>query len=149
MLSRSSRRERIPSLANTLRRCHSTVRGLRNSCAPISGFDNPSRASRAICRSCGVSSSRVSACACRTRLAGGEQLTSGALRERLHADRLEQLVRRSQLRARVDAAILSAQPLPVEEMRTCEVGPEPRAPQAVDGLAVRTLGGLALAQQRA
>ena len=44
----SSRRERIPSLVNTWRRCHSTVRGLRKSRAPISGFDSPSRASSAI-----------------------------------------------------------------------------------------------------
>ena len=57
---RSCLRELMPSLVNTLRRCHSTVRALRNSCAPISGFDRPSRASRAICSSCGVSSSRVS-----------------------------------------------------------------------------------------
>ena len=47
----SSWREWMPSLANTLRRCHSTVRGLRKSRAPISGFVNPSPASRAICRS--------------------------------------------------------------------------------------------------
>ena len=61
----SSRRERIPSLANTLRRCHSTVRGLRKSRAPISGFDSPSRASRAICRSCGGQLvARLDACAC-------------------------------------------------------------------------------------
>jgi hypothetical protein len=33
----SSLRELIPSLRNTFRRCHSTVRGLRNSRAPISG----------------------------------------------------------------------------------------------------------------
>jgi hypothetical protein len=33
---------------NTLRRCHSTVRALMNNCAPISGFEKPSRASRAI-----------------------------------------------------------------------------------------------------
>ena len=32
-------RELIPSLANTLRRCHSTVRGLMNSWAPISGLE--------------------------------------------------------------------------------------------------------------
>jgi hypothetical protein len=52
--------------ANTLRRCHSTVRGLRKSRAPDLGFDSPSRASWAICSSWAVSSSRVplpSACA--------------------------------------------------------------------------------------
>jgi hypothetical protein len=57
---RSSRRELIPSFPNTLRRCHSTVRGLRNSWAPISGFVCPSAARCAICASCGVSSSSVS-----------------------------------------------------------------------------------------
>ena len=35
----SSRREWIPSFMNALRRCHSTVRGLRKSLAPMSGFD--------------------------------------------------------------------------------------------------------------
>ena len=34
----SSLRDRMSNLTNMLRRCHSTVRGLRNSCAPISGF---------------------------------------------------------------------------------------------------------------
>jgi hypothetical protein len=47
----SSLRERIPSFRKTLPRCHSTVRALRNSCAPISGFESPSRAMLAICRS--------------------------------------------------------------------------------------------------
>ena len=56
----NSWRDWIPSLANTWRRCHSTVRRLRKSRAPISGFERPSRASSAICRSCGVRSSRVS-----------------------------------------------------------------------------------------
>src|SRR5450631_54765 len=56
----------MPSLANTLRRCHSTVRGLRNSWVLISGFDSPSRASRAICASCAVSSPVVSALRLRT-----------------------------------------------------------------------------------
>lgn len=36
--SGSSLRELMPSLVNTFRRCHSTVRGLMNSCAPISEF---------------------------------------------------------------------------------------------------------------
>jgi hypothetical protein len=46
--AQSSRRELIPSFAYTLRRCHSTVRELRKSCAPISGFERPSSASRTI-----------------------------------------------------------------------------------------------------
>ena len=41
-------RELISSLVNTLRRCHSTVRGLRNNWAAISGFDMPACASWAI-----------------------------------------------------------------------------------------------------
>ena len=53
-------RESIPSLPKTLCRCHSTVRGLRNNWAPICALVSPSRASRAICSSCGVSSSRRS-----------------------------------------------------------------------------------------
>ena len=48
-------------LVNTLPRCHSTVRADKNSSAPISGLVRPSRASWAICSSCGVSRSRVSA----------------------------------------------------------------------------------------
>jgi hypothetical protein len=43
-----------------------TVRGLRNSRAPSSGFDSPSPGSRAICRSCAVRLSRVSAVRLRT-----------------------------------------------------------------------------------
>jgi hypothetical protein len=39
----SCRRDRIPSLENTWCRCHSTVRGLKNRRAPISGFESPSR----------------------------------------------------------------------------------------------------------
>lgn len=44
----SSLRDLIPSFANTLRRCHSTVLGLRNSWLAIAGFVWPSRASWAI-----------------------------------------------------------------------------------------------------
>src|SRR3954447_23501993 len=41
-------------------------------------------------------------------LAGGLKLLAGALGERLHADRGEHLVRRAQLVARVEPAILAA-----------------------------------------
>ena len=114
-------RELIPSLVNTLRRCYSTVRGLMNSWAPISGFVSPSRASRAICASCAVSSSRVSSRALAHLLAGGQQLAAGALGERLRAHRGEHLVGRAQLLARVDAAVLAAQPLAVEQVGAGEV----------------------------
>ena len=39
--ARSSLRERMPSFVNTLCRWYSTVRGLMNSSAPISGFVRP------------------------------------------------------------------------------------------------------------
>ena len=80
-------------------------------------------------------------------LARGQQLTLGALGKRLHPDGHEQLVCSAELLAGVLTPTVAAQPLPVEEMRACVVGPESRAPQAVDGLAVRTLGGLTVAQQ--
>src|SRR4051812_1993483 len=57
---KSKERDRIPSFAKTLCGCPPTVRGLRKGRPPISGFENPSRANRAICRSCAVSSARAS-----------------------------------------------------------------------------------------
>jgi hypothetical protein len=50
----------MPSLAKTLRKWYWTVCALMNSRVPISGFDSPSRASRAIWASWTVSSLRVS-----------------------------------------------------------------------------------------
>ncbi len=47
-------REVMSSFAKTLPKWYCTVRGLMKSCAPISGFERPSRASLAICASCGV-----------------------------------------------------------------------------------------------
>src|SRR5229473_1892209 len=49
----------MSSLAKTLCRWYCTVRGLMNSCPPISGLERPSRASLATCASCGVSTLRV------------------------------------------------------------------------------------------
>jgi hypothetical protein len=56
----------MPSFVNTLRRCHSTVRGLRISSAPISGLVRPSPARLAICDSWAASSSSVAAVRLRT-----------------------------------------------------------------------------------
>ena len=56
----------MPSLLNTLRRCHSTVRGLMNSWVLISGLDSPSRASLAMCASWAVSSATASTVRLRT-----------------------------------------------------------------------------------
>ncbi len=75
-------RELMPSLTYTLRRCHSTVRGLMESWVLISGLDSPSRASPAICASCAVSSSRSAARAwaqIRPPPAGHRQLPGGEL----------------------------------------------------------------------
>jgi hypothetical protein len=66
MARRSWLRELMPSLAKTLPRWYWTVRALMNSRAPISGFDRPSRASRATCASWPVSSRALSTLPLRT-----------------------------------------------------------------------------------
>src|SRR4029450_5415757 len=105
-------------------------------------------------------------------LAGGEQLAGGALGERLHPHRREQLVSGAQLLTRVQPAALAAQPFAVDKMRAGELGadagtagpphpfPEERrragepgadagTAEPVDRLTVEVLGRLALAQERA
>jgi hypothetical protein len=54
----------MPSLVNSLPRCHSTVRAVMKLWPLISGFDRPSRRAGPICSSCGVSTLRFSGCAC-------------------------------------------------------------------------------------
>jgi hypothetical protein len=66
----------------------------------------------------------------------------------VHPDGVEHVVRRAQLLARIEAAAITAQPLPVEEMRTGEVRTELSAAQPVDRLAIEVVGGGAVAQQR-
>src|SRR5262249_60965083 len=81
-------------------------------------------------------------------LARGDQLPARALGERLHPDRVEHVVGRAQLPARVDASAFAAQPLPIDEVCAGEVRTDPRAAQPVDRLAVKGLGGRAVAQPR-
>ena len=144
----SSLRELTSSLANTLCRWYWTVRGLMNSLPPISGLERPSPASLAICASCGGEHVARLDRARAGGHAGRQQLACRALREGLHPDRHEQLVRDLQLLARVEPPALAAQPLAVEQMRTGQVDLDPGAPQALHGLAIRALGDLAVAQQR-
>src|SRR4051795_10793440 len=80
-------------------------------------------------------------------LAGGLKLFAGALGERLHADRGQHLVGRAQLVARVDPAVLAAQPLPVEQMSAGELGTKRGPCQPLDGFAMQTLGALTLAHE--
>ena len=94
-------RELMSSLVKTLRRWYSTVRGLMNSRAPISGFDSPSRASRAIWASWAVSSSRVSDGALAGGLAGGRSSRRARSANASDAHRVEHLVGGAQLLARV------------------------------------------------
>lgn len=55
-------RDATLSFLNTLRRRKSMVAGLTNNCVAMSRLRYPSLTSRAICASCGVSTSAVMAC---------------------------------------------------------------------------------------
>src|SRR5262249_5768828 len=82
-------------------------------------------------------------------LARRDQLAPGALGERLHADRDQHVVRRTQLLARIARPALAAQPLAVQQMRAGLSGCETAAAEPLDGLAVELLGDRALADERA
>ncbi len=69
------------------------------------------------------------------------ELLTCALGERLHPNRGQHLVGRAQLLARVDPAILAAQPLAIEKVRAGELWTEPGAPQPLDRLAIQIVGG--------
>jgi hypothetical protein len=103
----------MSSLVNTLRRCHSTVRALMNSCAPISGFDRPSPGEPGNLGFLGCELLARLGAALADLLPGSDQFPAGALGERLHPDRGEQVVGGAQLLARVDASTLAAQPFAV------------------------------------
>src|SRR6187200_3117268 len=81
-------------------------------------------------------------------LAGGLKFLTCALGERLHPDRDEHLVGRTQLLARLAPASLTAQRLAIEKVRAGELGTHPRAAQPLDRLAIPLVGGRPVAQQR-
>src|SRR5829696_5995043 len=77
-------------------------------------------------------------------LAGGQQLVPRTLGKSLRAHREQRLARDPQLLARIDAPSLTAQPLPIEQARACELDSDARAGEAIDRLAVQAVGGISL-----
>ena len=149
-ISPSSLRELMPSLVKTLRRWYSTVRGLMNSRAPISGFVWPVAGEpgdlRLLRREVVA---RLRRCACATVSPVASELAAGALGERLGADAAEHLVGGAQLLARVHAPVLAAQPLAVEQLGAGEVDGDPGARRAARSPRGRAPRRLAVAEQRA
>jgi hypothetical protein len=81
-------------------------------------------------------------------LAGGQQLPRGSFGEPVGAHRGEHLVRGAQLPARVDAPVLPAEPLTVQEAGAGQRHTDAGAGEPVECLAVPAVGRLALADQR-
>src|SRR3954447_11492118 len=69
-------------------------------------------------------------------LARGDQLAPSTLGERIHSDRCEHVVSGTKLLAGSDTAARSAKPFAVEEMRSRELGAQPRPAEAVERFAV-------------
>ena len=127
--SRSCRREETPTLPNTLPRCHSTVRALRNRRVPISGFDKPCCTSRAICASSAVSDPSLRSSVCGSSRRSQEALDELA-RRRQKGHLLQHLVRAAELVASLASASLTPQPFAVEQVPACQLDPQPRASSA-------------------
>ena len=140
-------RDLIPSLVNTFFRCHSTVRGLRKSRSPISGFDSPSRARDAICHSCGRQLVARLDPALAHGLTGGQQFATGTLGERLDSHPGELVIGDAQLGAGVDPPTLAAQPFAIQQVRPRVFAPDAGSPEPLDGLLVERLGRGRLAEQ--
>ena len=81
-------------------------------------------------------------------LARSDQLPARPLGERLHPDRRELVVGGAELDARVDAALLAAQPLPVNQMGAGQLRTQAGPAQPVDRLAVQVVRCGGVAQQR-
>jgi hypothetical protein len=81
-------------------------------------------------------------------LARREQLAAGTLGECVRAEADEHLVGGAELCARVHPAVLTPQPLAVEQVRGAELRPERRAAEPSDRLEIQGLRCLVLAHQR-
>jgi hypothetical protein len=82
-------------------------------------------------------------------LARGQQLLARALGERVDSHRRELIVGGAELGARVDSAILAAQPLAVEQVRARQVHAHLGSSEVVECLPIQPLGGHAGAHERA
>ena len=134
---------------NTLRRWYSTVRGLMKSWPADLGVRMTLRSEAGDLRLLrGEHVARLDR-ALAYRLAGGRQLATSALGERLGPDVAEHLVGDTKLLARVEPAVLATQPLAVHEVGAGEMNNDAAARQPLDRLAVEGFGGRAVAQQRA
>ena len=145
--SLSSLRDEMPNLLNTFRRCHSTVRALRNRLrrdlevgAPVSCEPGDVR----LLRSEIVAGTDV---ALADLLARRDQLPTRPFRERLGAHHDEHLVCGAQLTASIDSPVLPSQPLAVQKVRSGEFSSELRATQPLQRIQVIRLGILAFADQ--
>src|SRR3954463_9344342 len=123
----------------------------------MSAFDSPSPASRAICASWVVSSSRPAATRSRPRPgprapppppADGDKLPFGPRGERLSAHGAEHLARDLQLVAGLRPAPPTAQPLTVEQVCASELDANRGPSKALDRLDVQLLGRRLLGQER-
>jgi len=80
---------------------------------------------------------------------GGRKLAAGALGEAVGADAAEHLIGRTQGVARILTPVLAAQPFAVKEVGAGQVHGDTTAAEPADRLPVQSIGGLAVAQQRA
>ena len=134
-----------PELREHLLRCHSTVRGLMKSSAPISGFVRPGDGEpRDVLLLRREVVAGVVACAC-----GPSRRSRAARGARARRTRRAPIASNSSCAVRScsrasDPAALAAQPLAVEQVPARELHAQARAAEARDRLAVRALGGVAL-----
>ena len=141
-------REVISSFRKTLCRWYCTVRGLMNSCAPISGFERPSLGeSGDLCLlGCEHAARLVGALA--RGLTGGPELATCSLGKGLGSEDAEHVVGCSQLFARVDAPVFAPEPFAVDEVRAGELDADSGAFEPLDRIPVERLGGVSSSDQR-